>query len=140
MLLATLLALGAAVLHAGWNLIAKRATGDRYIVLWTQFVAGGLLSLPLMVVYALVWGMPAEGYAWAALSGAVHLPYVWLLARAYSHGDFSVAYPVARGGGAAPGDVRGTPGRAHADPGQPGQLFDRVVRVHFKPTLYRYTP
>lgn len=101
MLLATLLALGAAVLHASWNLIAKRATGDRYVVLWTQFVAGGLISLPVMVVYAAVWGMPAQGYLWAALSGVVHLPYVWLLARAYSHGDFSVAYPVARGGGAA---------------------------------------
>lgn len=101
MLLATLLALGAAVLHAAWNLAAKRAEGDRYVVLWTQFVAAGLISLPLMVAGIVVWGMPLQGYAWAALSGAVHLPYVWLLSRAYSQGDFSVAYPVARGGGAA---------------------------------------
>lgn len=101
MLLATLLALGAAVLHASWNLVAKRASGDRYVVLWAQFVAAGLLSLPLMVVHQVVWGMPVQGYLWAAASGAVHLPYVWLLARAYSQGDFSVAYPVARGGGAA---------------------------------------
>lgn len=101
MLLATLLALGAAVLHAGWNLVAKRAEGDLYLVLWAQFFVGALYALPLMVAYQVVWGMPWQGYAWAAVSGVVHLPYVWLLARAYTHGDFSVSYPVARGGGAA---------------------------------------
>ena len=101
MLLATLLALGSAVLHAGWNLVAKRAEGDRYLVLWAQFLMGGLLALPLLLVHAVVWGMPWQGYAWAAASGCVHLPYTWLLARAYHHGDFSVSYPVARGGGAA---------------------------------------
>ena len=101
MLLATLLALGAAVLHAGWNLVAKRADGDRYLVLWAQFFMGAVYSLPLMIVYQVVWGMPWQGYVWAAVSGVVHLPYVWLLAKAYTHGDFSVSYPVARGGGAA---------------------------------------
>lgn len=101
MLLATLLALGAAVLHAGWNLAAKRADGDRYTVLWAQFFAGGVVALPLLVGNHLLFGMPWQGYAWAVLSGAVHLPYTWLLARAYSAGDFSVSYPVARGGGAA---------------------------------------
>lgn len=101
MLLATVLALTAAVLHAGWNLVAKRAEGDRYMVLWAQFTAGGLVALPLMVGYQVLFGMPRQGYAWAALSGASHMPYTWLLAKAYTHGDFSVSYPVARGGGAA---------------------------------------
>ena len=32
--------------------------------------------------------------------GLVHVPYLLLLAAAYEHGDFSVAYPVARGSGA----------------------------------------
>ncbi len=101
MLLATLLALGAAVLHATWNLIAKRATGDTYMVLWAQFFMGGVVSLPLIIGYQAIWGMPWQAYVWAACSGMVHLPYVWLLARAYRLGDFSVSYPVARGGGAA---------------------------------------
>ncbi|MFM7685965.1 MAG: EamA family transporter [Actinomycetota bacterium] len=91
----------AAVLHAGWNLVAKRAEGDRYMVLWAQFTAGGLVALPLMVGNHLLFGMSWQGYAWAALSGASHMPYTWLLAKAYTHGDFSVSYPVARGGGAA---------------------------------------
>jgi drug/metabolite transporter (DMT)-like permease len=101
MLLATVLALSAAVLHAGWNFVAKRASGDRYIVLWAQFFAGGLISLPLMVGNHLLFGMAWQGYLWAIASGCVHLPYTWLLAKAYTHGDFSVSYPVARGGGAA---------------------------------------
>jgi len=106
-LLATVLSLTAAVIHAGWNLVAKRATGDRYMVLWAQFTAGGLVALPLLVGYQLLFGMSWQGYAWAALSGATHMPYTWLLAKAYTHGDFSVSYPVARGGGAALAAVGG---------------------------------
>jgi uncharacterized membrane protein len=101
MLLATVLALGAAVLHAGWNFIAKRATGDRYMVLWAQFFMAGLICLPLAIGNHALFGMPGKAYLFAALSGAVHVPYTWLLARAYTVGDFSVSYPVARGGGAA---------------------------------------
>ncbi len=101
MLLATVLALSAAVLHAGWNFVAKRAEGDRYMVLWAQFFAGGLISLPFMIGVQVTVGMPWQGYLWGAISGCVHLPYTWLLAKAYTHGDFSVSYPVARGGGAA---------------------------------------
>lgn len=107
MLLATLLALGAAVLHATWNMVAKRADGDRYTVLWAQFFAGGAVALPLLVGNHVLFGMPWQGYAWAAISGTVHLPYTWLLAQAYSTGDFSVSYPVARGGGAALAAVGG---------------------------------
>jgi drug/metabolite transporter (DMT)-like permease len=88
-------------LHAGWNLVAKRAEGDRYMVLWAQFFCAALVALPLLVGYQLIWGMRWQGYAWAAISGCTHLPYAVLLARAYTVGDFSVSYPVARGGGAA---------------------------------------
>lgn len=107
MLLATLLSLAAAVLHAGWNLAAKRAGGDRYMVLWAQFFMAGLLALPFAIGNHLLFGMPGIAYLWAGLSGAVHVPYLWLLAKAYTVGDFSVSYPVARGGGAALAAVGG---------------------------------
>ena len=96
MLTATLLALGAAVLHAGWNLTVKQS-GDRFIALWAQFFVAGALCLVVLVA---VGGLPAHGWIWAGISGAIHLPYCWFLARAYDHGDFSLVYPVARGGGA----------------------------------------
>lgn len=96
MLVATLLALGAAVMHAGWNLAIK-TSGDRFAALWGQFFLGGVLCA---VVLPFI-GVPAEAWIWAGLSGAIHVPYAVFLANAYDHGEFSVVYPVARGGGAA---------------------------------------
>jgi drug/metabolite transporter (DMT)-like permease len=95
-LAATLLALGAAVLHAGWNLAVK-TSGDRFIGLWGQFFVAGVGCAVALIA---VGGIPASGWTWAAISGCVHLPYCWFLARAYDHGDFSLVYPLARGGGA----------------------------------------
>lgn len=96
-LTATLLALGAAVLHAGWNLAVKQSRHDRFIALWVQFGIGGVIALVALVATG---GMPSEGWKWAVLSGCVHLPYCVLLSRAYANGDFSQAYPIARGSGA----------------------------------------
>ncbi len=96
MLVATVLALTAAVLHAGWNLAVKQS-GDRFLALWGQFTLAGALGL---VVIVSVGGFPAEGWRWAFTSGLIHVPYCWFLARAYDHGDFSLVYPMARGGGA----------------------------------------
>ena len=96
MLTATLLALAAAVLHAAWNLAVKQS-GDRYLALWGQFSIAGAIGLVIVVAAG---GIPAEGWVWAAMSGIVHVPYCWFLARAYDHGDFSLVYPMARGGGA----------------------------------------
>jgi drug/metabolite transporter (DMT)-like permease len=96
MLLAAALALIAAVLHAGWNLVAKRSV-DPYLALWGQFViAGGIGAVAL----AATGGMPAGAWWWAFVSGLFHVPYVVALGWAYHHGDFSLAYPIARGGGA----------------------------------------
>ena len=97
MLEATLLSLAAAVLHAGWNLAVKQSTFDRFIALWGQFLAAGTLAAIVLIVGG---GIPVAGYGWAALSGAAHIPYCVMLARAYTTGDFSVMYPIARGAGA----------------------------------------
>jgi len=95
MLIATLLALVAAGLHAGWNLLAKRSP-DPFLALWGQFFVAGVIG----AVGVAVAGMPARGWVFAAVTGIVHIPYVAGLAHAYTHGDFSLAYPIARGGGA----------------------------------------
>lgn len=96
MLTATVLALVAAVLHAGWNLLIK-TSDDRELAAWGQFGAGGLLFLPVLVVA----GVPDRAaWPYLAASGLIHVLYVEGLVRAYHHGDFSLAYPLARGGGA----------------------------------------
>jgi drug/metabolite transporter (DMT)-like permease len=95
-LLATVLALTAAALHAGWNLIAK-TSGDRELALIGQFVVGAVIAL----VGVAIVGPPGWTAApWLAISTAVHVVYVAGLVRAYHHGDFSFAYPLARGSGA----------------------------------------
>lgn len=96
MLGATLLALAAAVLHASWNLWVKQS-GDRFIALWGQMTVAGIGCF--VIVLAVGW--PANLAWWpVVVSGIVHLYYVVGLARAYDIGDFSVTYPIARGGGA----------------------------------------
>lgn len=97
MLTATLLALGAAVLHAGWNLAVKQSSGDRFLMLWGQFTIAAVLCTPILFLFG---GMPARSWVWVAVSGSVHLPYCLFLANAYKAGEFSFVYPLARGGGA----------------------------------------
>ena len=97
MLVATVLALTAALLHAGWNLRAKRSP-DRLISLWGQFFVAGVVSVPVVVA---THDLPAAAWGFAALTAVTHVPYAAFLAAAYDHGDFSVAYPIARGSGAA---------------------------------------
>jgi uncharacterized membrane protein len=97
MLTATILALVAAALHAAWNLSVKQSVGDRFIALWAQFSIAGVFGAILLLIGG---GIPARGYVWAALSAIAHVPYSVLLAKAYGVGDFSLAYPIARGGGA----------------------------------------
>lgn len=103
MVAATLLALAAAGLHAGWNLLIK-TSDDRDLAAWGQFAAGGLLFTPVL----LVAGFPdADAWPHLAASGLVHVGYVYALVAAYHHGDFSLAYPLARGGGALAAAVIG---------------------------------
>lgn len=96
MLTATVLALVAAVLHAGWNLVAKRSV-DPFLALWGQFLLAGLIGA---ACFAVTGGMPVGAWWWALGSGLFHVPYIVALGWAYRHGDFSLAYPIARGGGA----------------------------------------
>ena len=96
MLAATLLALAAAVLHAGWNLWVKKSE-DRWIALWGQMACAGIICAVVLVGLG-----GAHNIAWwpLAASAVIHSFYAVFLARAYNLGDFSVAYPIARGTGA----------------------------------------
>ena len=106
MLVATILALGAAVLHAGWNLAVKQS-GDRWLALWGLFSAGGLIGLPYSVFATVNGDLGWAAWGWALASGIVHTFYIWRLARTYEIADFSVTYPIARGGGALAAAVGG---------------------------------
>jgi len=80
-LLATVLALTAAVLHASWNISVKQS-GDKRLALWGQFAIGGALSGIVILAWTFTNGAPNIAWGWAALSGATHVPYILLLSRA----------------------------------------------------------
>ena len=106
MVLATVLALAAACLHATWNLILKRAPHeDRDLTSWGLFLFGALLVTPPMIAMG---GPGLDVLPWLVLSGLVHMAYITGLVGAYRHGDFSLAYPLARGGGALVAAVGGS--------------------------------
>jgi drug/metabolite transporter (DMT)-like permease len=90
---ALLLALGAAALHAGWNLLLAREpdTGA------ATSVALGTLVVAIAPVAVLSWHVEAAAVPYVAASGALELVYVVLLAAAYSRYELSVVYPLARG-------------------------------------------
>ncbi len=103
MLTATVLALVAALLHAAWNLLIKTAD-DRDLAAWGQFVFGGAALTPVF----LFTGFPElRSLPFLLASAVIHVLYVRALVAAYQHGDFSLAYPLARGGGALTAAVLG---------------------------------
>jgi uncharacterized membrane protein len=88
-----LLALCAAFVHAGWNLLLSRAPDSEQATA-TAAAIGALAFAP---VAALTWDVSAKAIPYAAVSGALELVYLMLLARAYQEGELSLVYPVARG-------------------------------------------
>lgn len=90
---ALLLVLGAAMLHAGWNVVVK-ASDDRLVATWAVATTGAIINIPVLAVL----GLPDRSVAgWLALSSALHVAYGFALAGAYDRVDLSAAYPIARG-------------------------------------------
>jgi drug/metabolite transporter (DMT)-like permease len=87
------LVLLSAGLHASWNLIIKRQDDKLFSGWLTSLVPSTLLAPALLFT-----GLPAPD-VWPILcaSGVIHTVYMIALVHAYSHGDLSVVYPVARG-------------------------------------------
>lgn len=95
------LVLGAAFVHAGWNLLAKRAGDGGAAFVWLCALLSTLLYAPLAVAALLVGGseIGAAGLVFMLGSGILHLGYFLMLQRGYGVGDLSVVYPLARGTG-----------------------------------------
>lgn len=92
------LILFAALIHASWNLIAKKSGGDARFALFTC-VALAIIWSPLGL-WCMWQDLPDFGWLqWmlVIVSGALHLIYYLILLRGYRVGDLSVVYPLARG-------------------------------------------
>jgi drug/metabolite transporter (DMT)-like permease len=90
----------AALLHAFWNILAKKTGGNRHFVLM-----GAVLVVALWAPAALWLGwreVPRWGaHEWALVgaSGLLHLLYFEVLMKGYRVAELTVVYPVARGTG-----------------------------------------
>ena len=88
--------MAAAVIHAGWNALAKRAS-DPLAFLWCAGVIGTLVYLPGVLYVLACCGLPRAALPFVAATILLHAVYFWALGRAYHAGDLSVVYPIARG-------------------------------------------
>lgn len=91
----------AALIHATWNLLAKRAAHAGPIFVFVYTIISAVAYLPwvgwTIMNGAVSWTLPV--IACIALSGALHLAYSLFLQRGYQVADLSVVYPIARGTG-----------------------------------------
>ena len=88
------LLLAAALMHASWNALLKADRSDRlatFGVIMTTGTVMGLVAVPFLPT--------VEYAAWKFLVASViiHVAYYTFLLKAYSYGDLSHTYPIARG-------------------------------------------
>jgi len=83
----------AAVLHAVANALIKQAR-DKLAFTWWMLGVSSVLGLP---IWLLIGNAEPVGWLIVTISGLVEAIYFTALARAYSHGDLSQVYPIARG-------------------------------------------
>jgi drug/metabolite transporter (DMT)-like permease len=93
----------AALIHAAWNLLAKKAGGGAAFV-FLLMIANTALFTPIITIW--FWWQPISladitGLQWffIALSAAIHVAYYFALQRGYASADYGVVYPIARGTG-----------------------------------------
>ena len=90
---ALLLALAAAFVHAGWNLLLS-GSEDTHSATAVALVTGAVVFAP---VAALTWRLESSAWPYIAASSALELVYLVLLATAYAAASMGFVYPIARG-------------------------------------------
>jgi drug/metabolite transporter (DMT)-like permease len=94
------LVLGAAVIHATWNAMAKGARDAMAMLWWTGVLSSLVLAPPSLYVLARD-GFSPRALPFVVATVILHSMYFFSLGKAYQTGDFSVVYPMARGMGVA---------------------------------------
>src|SRR5712691_644447 len=90
---ALLLALGAAFVHALWNVLLARARDPRAATAVALLVAEVVFAIPTWAA----WNVHAAVWPFLLASGALQLAYFTLLVTGYRVAPLSVVYPIARG-------------------------------------------
>jgi len=92
-ILAIVLLLTSAFLHALWNLLLKRSQ-EKYSAMGWQVLISGVFAFLLLIFTGVP---PRSMWLFALISMSLEAVYFILLSSAYSDHDFSLVYPIARG-------------------------------------------
>jgi drug/metabolite transporter (DMT)-like permease len=142
-ILATLLVIGSALMHATWNMLAKRSRHP-LAFLWLVNVVSLVIYAPLFAVFVMAHPIPAIGWPFIVATGVIHNIYITTLAKAYEHGALSTAYPVSRGTGVALVPVVAIPvlGEQVSLPGMIGILavITGIILLHARSLLQALAP
>ncbi len=93
---ALLLVTMSALTHAFWNYLTK-GSRDQGVFLWATGVAGSVLFLPAVAWLAAPATWSSRVWLGFGLGAVIRALYFLSLSAAYSRGDLSLVYPVARG-------------------------------------------
>ncbi|MFN8634035.1 MAG: EamA family transporter [Chloroflexota bacterium] len=86
----------AAVSHATWNLLARRAD-EKLAFLWCGNLVASVVFAPLGIWLLATHPIPPAGWGVVGMSAVLEALYYWTLAQAYRYGELSLVYPIARG-------------------------------------------
>ena len=90
----------AGLIHASWNIAAKKSGGDLRFIAFSSLV---ILVVWMPVGVGVGWNVvPHWGWnEWACIvaSAVLHVLYFSALLRGYREADLTVVYPIARGSG-----------------------------------------
>lgn len=98
--LATLMVLASALMHATWNMLAKRSSHP-LAFLWLVNFSSMVMFLPVFGWAIIQHGLPTSALPYVVATGVLHILYISLLSQAYRYGALSIAYPISRGTGVA---------------------------------------
>jgi drug/metabolite transporter (DMT)-like permease len=93
-IVALLLVVLSAFLHAAWNAAAKQSGAPAAFVFLADLTA--LVVLAPVFLYFRLSDLTAELWWLVLATGAIHGVYAWALTRAYETGDLTLVYPISR--------------------------------------------
>lgn len=99
-LLALVLVLTAALVHATWNYYLKKANATRPFW-WIVYIITTVITVPALFLYdpESLKNITPTGWLVIALSAPIHVIYGQVLQVGYKKSDYSIVYPTARGTG-----------------------------------------
>ncbi len=92
------LVLLSAVLHASWNFLTKRVSGNLSVL----YIGVSAMCVFLLPFVLLLWRsdpLASSALPFIFATGTIHALYFFALSQAYKYGNISTVYPVARGFG-----------------------------------------